>query len=102
MEELTREQLVALLDEWVGAQVAVRVVTDRDDLLAVFQGRLGERSAGKQPALFWPLADAGAGHRMEEPGIYLHPGQFQAAAAHEGKFVLELRQRDVTLNIRRL
>jgi hypothetical protein len=102
MEQLTRDSLVAALDEWVGARIAVRVVTDEDDLLCIFQGRLGARSAAREPAAFWPVGVPALDNGMEEPGIYLHPDLFQAAMAHEGGFVLELRQRDVTMNIRRL
>jgi hypothetical protein len=100
-EALTQQQLISRLDEWMGADVAVRVVSDGDDLIAVFQGRLGHRSAGKQPALFWPLETVDERPYLEQPGIYLHPERFQRASAHEGKFVLELRQGGVTLNIRR-
>ena len=101
-EPLTQEQFVAILDQWVGGEVAVRVVNNSDDLVAVFRGRLGGRSAGKQPALFWPLRTAGDSEHPEQPGIYLHPPRFGEASAHEGKFVLELRQGGVTVNIRRL
>jgi len=83
---------VVLLDRWVGSVVAVRVVSDGDDLIAVSQGRLSERSAGKQPALFWPLRTTEQPQHLEQPGIYLHPERFQGASAHEGSFVLELRQ----------
>jgi hypothetical protein len=100
-EPLAQQQLIALLDEWVGAEVAIRVVSDSDDLIAVSQGRLGPCSAGKSPALFWPLRGTGDDH-FEQPGIYLHPERLQGASVHEGKFVLELRQGGVTLNIRRL
>jgi hypothetical protein len=98
--QLTQEQFVARLDGWVGAVVAVRVVAD-DQLLAVIQGRLGERSTARPPALFWPLQLPEPG-QFEEPGIYLHPDVFDTASMHEGGFVLELRQSAVTLNIRRL
>jgi hypothetical protein len=101
-EPLTQQQLVVLLEQWVGDEVAVRVVSGSDDLIAVFQGRLCGRSLGKQPALFWPLDTTGQSQRLEQPGIYLHPARFQCASAHEGRFVLELRQVGVTLNIRRL
>ena len=97
-----QQQLVALLDEWVGTAVAIRVVSDSDDLIAVFQGRLAPRSAAKQPALFWPLDTSEDGEHIEQPGIYLHPERLQTASVHEGSFVMELRQADVTLNIRRL
>ena len=102
MASLTQKELVALLDEWVGAEVAVRVVSDGDDLIAVFKARLARRSAAKQPALFWPLRTSDDGEHIEQPGIYLHPERLQAASVHEGSFVLELRQAGVTLNIRRL
>ena len=101
-EPLTQAQLVAALDRWVGGEVVVRVVSDGSNLLAVCRGRLGERSAGKQPAYFWPLRSPDDAEHLEQPGIYLHPGRFQAAAVREGSFVLELRQAGVTLNIRRL
>lgn len=99
---LTQQQLATVLDQWVGNEVTVRVVSDGDDLLAVFQGRLGARTADKQPALFWPLHASAQSHHFEQPGIYLHPEHFRAALAREGDFVVELRQAAVTLNIRRL
>jgi hypothetical protein len=43
-----------------------------------------------------------ATEHIERPGLYLHPDRFDAAAIHIGKTVLELRQDEVTLNIRRL
>ena len=89
---------MARLDEWVGTEVAVRVVSDSDDLIAVFQGRLAGRWTAKQPALFWPLD----GKHIEQPGIYLHPERLEGASVHEGGFVLEVRQAGMTLNIRRL
>jgi hypothetical protein len=101
-EPLTQQQFVVILDQWVGSQVAVRVVNHSDDLVAVFRGRLGGRSTGKQPALFWPLRTPGDSEHLEQPGIYMHPERFEEASAHEGKFVLELRQVGLTLNIRRL
>jgi hypothetical protein len=101
-EPLAQRQLMSLLDQWVGDEVSIRVVSDSDDLIAVFQGRLGGRSAGKQPALFWPLSTADDCEHLEQPGIYLHPERFQGASVHDGQFVLELRQMGVTLNIRRL
>jgi hypothetical protein len=101
-ESLTQQQLVVLLDQWVGGEIAVRVVSDSDDLIAVFQGRLCGRSSAKQPALFWPLRTTDQRRHIEQPGIYLHPERFQDASARDGRFVLELRQGGVTLNIRRL
>jgi hypothetical protein len=99
---LTHEQLVAVLDQWVGSLVTIRVVSESADLLAVFRGALDGRTDEKQPALFWPLRTPGQSHHFERPGIYLHPERFEEAVAHEGEFVLELRQAAVTLNIRRL
>jgi len=99
--ELTQQQLVAALDRWVGDRVAVRVVSKGDELLAVFEGRLEARSSQRHPALFWPLS-ADEPPPFEQPGVYLHPERFEAAALHVGKFVLELRQDEVTLNVRRL
>jgi hypothetical protein len=101
-DALTSERFVAALDRWAGQRVSVRVVTRGDDLLAVFAGRLVPRSDDKQPALFWPVVEAAGGAQFEQPGIYLHPERFESAAVHTGKWVLELRQADVTLNIRRL
>jgi hypothetical protein len=101
-EQLTQEQLVAALDEWVGSKVAVRIVTDSDDLVAVFRGQLGERSDEKHPALFWPVVLEGQPVHLEKPGLYLHPDRFEDAAVHEGGWVLELRQGGVIVNLRRL
>jgi len=99
---LTQQQLAALLDQWVDSEVTIRVVSEGDDLVAVFQGRLGTRTEDKQPALFWPLHTSDQSHHFEQPGIYLHPEHFHQALAREGDFVVELRQAEVTLNIRRL
>lgn len=90
------------LDRWVERQVTVRVVAEPDQLLAVFAGRLEQRTVEKQPALFWPLHTAGQGPHPEKPGVYLHPEQFRKAAIHVGGAVLELRHGGVTLNLRRL
>jgi hypothetical protein len=68
-ESLTQQQLVVLLDQWVGDEIAVRVVSDSDDLIAVFQGRLCGRSVEKQPALFWPLHATDQRRHIEQPGI---------------------------------
>ena len=101
-QTLTREAFIAALDHWVGSEVALRVVVAGDELLAVSRAELGQRSADKQPALFWPLVIADPHDHLERPGIYLHPERFEDAAIHEGGFVLELRQAGVTLNLRRL
>ena len=101
-EALTRQQVADLLDEWVNSELMIRVVSQSDDLVAVFRGTLGARTEGKPPALFWPLHASGESDDFEQPGIYLHPERFRAAMAREGAFVIELRQAGVTLNIRRL
>lgn len=101
-QPLSPEQFVEALDCWVGLEVAVRVVTASGDLLAVFRGCLCERSEAKQPALFWPLLQVDPHKHVERPGVYLHPERFQDAAAHDGASVLELRQANTTLNLRRL
>jgi hypothetical protein len=101
VEPLDYQQLVAVLDDWVGDRVAIRVVAESDDLVAVFLGTLGGRTEEKRPALFWPLHTTDR-HHFERPGIYVHPERFEGAEMHEGEFVLELRQAAVTLNVRRL
>ncbi len=90
------------LDEWVGQYVSVRIVTEGDDLVAVFCGHLEGRSDEKAPSLFWPVRLIGRVSHPEKPGVYLHPERFEDAVLHEGAFVLELRQAGVTLNLRRL
>lgn len=99
---LSQEQFVAAFDQWMGSEVAVRVVSGSNDLLAVMCGRLGRCSDEKRPALFWPLEVSEDDRHAERPGVYLHSDEFQHAAAHEGGFVLELSQAGVTLNFRRL
>jgi hypothetical protein len=99
---ISQEDFVARLDGWIGQEVAIRMVGDGDELLAVFQGQLGERSDEKEPALFWPLPRVTRAAHAEKPGIYLHPERFERAAVREGKFVLELGQAGATLNIRLL
>jgi hypothetical protein len=96
---------MAALDRWSGRMVALRVVTQHDDLVAVFRGELGERSDEKHPAVFWPLllsTPHGCTKQAERPGVYLHPDQFEEGAAHIGGSVLEFRQSGITLNIRRV
>jgi hypothetical protein len=98
---VSRQEFGEILDRWVGLEIAVRVVTGADDLLAVFCGRLDRQSEEKHPALFWPVEVPGQPEHAERPGIYLHPQRFEEAVLHEGGFVLELRQGGVTLNLRR-
>jgi hypothetical protein len=99
---LTRQQVAAVLDRWVGSDVTIRVVSEGHILLLVFQGKLGVRADSKHPALFWPLHASDQRDHFEQPGIYLHPHVFHEAVARDGDFVIELRQATTTLNIRRL
>ena len=102
-KSLDRDEFLAALDGWAGCAVAVRVVSDGDDLIAVLIAELGVRSDEKRPAIFWPLEpSAGPSQGAEISGIYLHPERFENAAVHVGKTVLELRQDGVTLNLRKL
>ena len=98
---LNTDELVVVLDGWAGKPVAVRVVASGNQLIAVFRGRLGNRTTEKHPALFWPLTNGARGPTdAEEPGVYLHPDAFRGAAIHEGSFVVEWRQGDVVVNLR--
>jgi hypothetical protein len=72
--------------------VAVRVVSQDDELLAVFCGQLDQRSDEKHPALFWPPRLEGQTEHPEKPGVYLHPERFEDGALHWGGFVLEVWQ----------
>ena len=101
-EPLTFKEAMDALDRWAGAPIALRVVAGEGELLSVFRGRLGRRSAEKHPAQFWPLLpSAGAGPNVvEKAGVYLHPAAFEYAVMHIGEHVLELRQSGVTLNVR--
>ncbi|MBN1529232.1 MAG: hypothetical protein JW895_09245 [Thermoleophilaceae bacterium] len=91
-----------MLDGWAGEEVAVRIVNETDDLVAVSIGRLSPRQASKAPALFWPLSFEVAHEHDEQPGIWLHPNLLDRAWLHEGGFVVELHQGHVTVNVRRL
>ena len=100
--ELVRE-LCEVLDAWQDRPVAVRVVADTDDLLAVFSGRLGPRSDAKGSSLFWPVElDRSASGLLEQPGIYAHPELLSGVQLHVGGFVVEFTQAGVTVNVRRL
>ena len=70
---LTQQQLAALLDQWVDSEVTIRVVSEGDDLIAVFRGRLNVRTEDKQPALFWPLQASDQSHHFEQPGYISIP-----------------------------
>lgn len=96
-------ELSDVLDQWRDTHVAVRVVTSTDELVAVFSGELGDRSAAKGDSLFWPVElTPSATTGLEQPGIYAHPPLLSDVRLHPGGFVIEFVQAGVTLNIRRL
>jgi hypothetical protein len=99
---ITTEDLVAALDRWSGAPIVVRVVRNDHHLLAVFRGRLATRWDTKHPSLFWALDDPLDAAGAEQSGVYLDPRSVEQAAIHPSDNVVEWRQGDVTLNIRRL
>jgi hypothetical protein len=96
------DELVPILDQWSGLSVAVRVVAG-DDLVAVFAGRLGRRSAAKGSSAFWPVhTGAAAETTLEETGVYVHRELVSEVSLHTGGFVVEFRQAGTTVNVRRL
>ena len=99
---LDQPTLTTVLDSWAGAEVAVRIVSEGDDLITVSIGRLGARETTKEPALFWPLVGQSHHEHDEQPGIWVHPERLEAARLHTGGFVVELYQCGVGLNLRRL
>lgn len=101
-QALDADEVVAALDTWTGSEVAVRVVAQGDDLLAVARGYLGHRSDEKKPALFWPLLTPDGHEHAERAGIYLHRDLFESAVLRDGAFVIELHQAGTILNLRRL
>jgi hypothetical protein len=100
--DLTSDELAAALDAWEGTAVAVRIVTESNQLVAAFRGVLGERSRSKRPSMFWPLLIPDVDQRAEQVGLYLHPEHFDKAAVHADPGVLELVQDGVRLSVRRL
>ena len=102
---LSERDLIEVLAAWAGAEVAVRVVVGGDELLAVVRGRLGRETGAKRPALFWGV-ETGEGTsdptRAETPGVYLHPHLLAGAWLHVGASVVEWRQADVVVNVRRV
>jgi hypothetical protein len=96
-------ELAALLDRWAGRPVAVRVVAEGDELVAVFTGTLGPRSAAKGSSFFWPVdTGASAETTVEDSGIYVQRELLSGVRLHTGGFVLEFAQAATTVNIRRL
>lgn len=83
--------------------VAVRIVAGSDELLAVFAGRLGPRSAEEHPRWFWPVEPDGPTYStLERRGIYVHPELLGDVRVHVGGFVVEFTEAGVTVNLRRL
>jgi hypothetical protein len=102
---VTEDELVAVLDRWAGTPVAVRVVTCGAELVVVLRGRLSRRTGAKHPSVFWPVECEGRARgsdEAEEPGVYLHPRIFAGAWIHVGDGVVEWRQGDVVVNVRRV
>jgi hypothetical protein len=97
------DELGAILDQWRGRPVAVRVVAAGDELVAVFAGTLGRRSAAKGSSFFWPV-DTGASTQptLEETGIYVHRELVSELRLHTGGFVVEFAQAGTTVNVRQL
>src|SRR4051812_44265112 len=84
------DDAVAALRSLEGRRVAVRIARPHhnEELVAVFHGRLGAMTAdAKQPSLFWPLDEAGAGH-AEQPGLYLRQQDFEHATRRPGEIVV--------------
>ena len=66
-------ELLDVLDRWRDNHVAVRVVASTDELVAVFSGKLGSRSAAKGSSLFWPVELTPATTpELELPGMDAH------------------------------
>ena len=103
MDAPSASRLAELLEGWDGHAVAVRLVAQTDELVAVFAGTLGARSAEKHPLWFWPVEPDGATHpTLERRGIYVHPELLGDIRIHVGGFVIEYEQAGVTVNLRRL
>jgi hypothetical protein len=97
------DELAAILDRWGGRPVAVRVVAAGDELVAVFAGTLGRRSAGKGSSFFWPVdTGASAETTLEETGIYVQRELLSGLRLHTGGFVVEFAQAGTTVNVRLL
>jgi hypothetical protein len=96
-------ELLEAVEHWKNTRVAVRLVAANDELVAVFSGRLGPRSAEKGESLFWPVElDGDVPATLERPGIYAHPDHLSEVRVHVGEFVVEFTQAGVTVNMRRL
>ena len=102
MERSLIADLAALLSDWEGQSLTVRILGPADALLAVFDGRLGAQSTEEHPPFFWPLEDDSAVDTVERRGMYVHPELLTSVQIHEGGFVAEFSQDGVTLNLRRI
>ena len=103
MDASPASRLAELLEGWAGHPVAVRLVAQTDELVAVFGGTLGARSGEKHPTWFWPLEPDGPTHpTLERRGIYVHPELLGDVRVHVGGFVIEYEQAGLTVNLRRL
>ena len=103
MDRNQGDELAGILDRWDGRPVAVRVVAAGDELLAVFAGTIGPRSAAKGSSLFWPV-DTGACDEttLEQSGIYAHRELLSEVRIHTGGYVVEFTQAGTTVNVRRV
>ena len=103
MDRSQGDELAGILDRWDGRPVAVRVVAAGDELLAVFAGTIGPRSAAKGSSLFWPV-DTGACDQttLEESGIYVRRELLSEVQVHTGGYVVEFTQAGTTVSVRRL
>ena len=93
MDAPSASRLAEVLEGWQGHQVAVRLVAQPNELVAVFAGALGARSPGKHPPWFWPVEpDGPARPTLERRGIYVHPELLGDVRLHVGGFVVEYDQ----------
>jgi hypothetical protein len=93
---------VAALQGLEGRDVVVRIALRHrtEELVAVFQGRLGPLSEqAKQPSLFWSVGPP-SGH-PEQPGVYLREADFVAGERRAGG-ILVVEEKDLVLNVRPL
>ena len=99
--ELDQATLTTVLDSWAGSEVAVRIVSEKDDLITVSGGRLGGREPTKGPALFWP-PEGQLDTTKSSPVSGFIQSVSSPARLHTGGFAVELHQGGVELNVRRL
>lgn len=103
MEPTLESRLTRVLRRWENQRVAVRIVADRDDLLATFAGTLRPGAHEEHPPFFWPVeCDFAADLTVERRGIYVHPELLTDLEVHVGGWVVDYVQAGVTVNMRRL